>query len=106
MDASKIKDSVEKKIHKLAKLRNLTYVGFGKNIGTHVLRKFKFNDCGHIIEYQHSQLISEGWDLVAVSKRLGHSDTTTTLRYYAHLVPNNDSSRVESFKNSILGTNF
>ena len=53
-----------------------------------------------------SQLISEGWDLVAVSKRLGHSDTTTTLRYYAHLVPNNDSSRVESFENSILGTNF
>ena len=50
-----------------------------------------------------SQLIADGWDIVSVSKRLGHSDTTTTLRYYAHLVPNNDSSRVESFENSFLG---
>ena len=38
--------------------------------------------------------------------QLGRSDTTTTLRYYAHLVPNKDSSRVESFENSILGTNY
>ena len=50
-----------------------------------------------------SQLIADGWDIVSVSKRLGHSDTTTTLRYYSHLVPNNDSSRVESFENSVLG---
>ena len=65
----------------------------------------KFHQLYDLRHTHASLLISEGWDLVAVSKRLGHSDTTTTLRYYAHLVPNNDSSRVESFENSILGSN-
>ena len=65
----------------------------------------KFHKLYDLRHTHASQLINEGWDLVAVSKRLGHSDTTTTLKYYAHLVPNRDSSHVESFENSILGSN-
>ncbi len=33
---------------------------------------------------QASQLIASGTDIVSVSKRLGHADTTTTINIYAH----------------------
>lgn len=51
-----------------------------------------------------SMLINDGWDIVKVSKRLGHSDATTTLRFYAHLIPNSDLDNVESFEKSITQT--
>ena len=64
----------------------------------------------HVLyDFRHthaSLLLSDGWDIVSVANRLGHSTPQTTLNIYAHFIPNKDSSRVESFENSILGNNF
>lgn len=64
----------------------------------------------HVLyDFRHthaSLLLSDGWDIVSVANRLGHSTPQTTLNIYAHFIPNRDSSRVESFENSLLGNNF
>lgn len=37
-----------------------------------------------------SYLLSQGLDVITVSKRLGHADVTTTLNTYAHLMPSSE----------------
>jgi len=45
----------------------------------------------HGLRHTHaSQLISEGVDIVTVSKRLGHAKPDITLRIYAHLFQKDD----------------
>lgn len=45
----------------------------------------------HDLRHSHaSVLINNGANIVAVSKRLGHSDINTTLRTYTHLMQNSD----------------
>ena len=61
-----------------------------------------------LYDFRHSHaslLLSDGWDIVAVANRLVHSTPKTTLDIYAYFIPNKDSSRVESFENSLLGNN-
>ena len=61
-----------------------------------------------LYDFRHSHaslLLSDSWDIVAVVNRLVQSTPKTTLDIYAHFIPNKDSSRVESFENSILGNN-
>lgn len=67
----------------------------------HTAKKHQLYDLRHT---HASMLINEGWDIVKVSKRLGHSDATTTLRFYAHLIPNSDIDNVESFELSLANS--
>ena len=47
------------------------------DIGLHAFRHF-----------HATQLIAEGMDLMAISRRLGHASVTVTLGIYGHLFPN------------------
>lgn len=41
----------------------------------------------HALRHAHaSALLADGWDLAAVSRRLGHSSVATTATFYAHLL--------------------
>jgi integrase len=45
----------------------------------------------HALRHTHaSQLISEGVDVVTISRRLGHANAAITLKVYAHLFTNDD----------------
>jgi integrase len=47
----------------------------------------------HALRHTHaSALIAAGLDVVKISRRLGHSDPTVTLRIYAHLFDNSDAA--------------
>lgn len=48
----------------------------------------------HALRHSHaSALLADGWDLVAVSRRLGHESVATTARYYAHLLEDAERRR-------------
>lgn len=50
----------------------------------------------HCLRHSHATwLINSGVNIVAVSKRLGHSDINTTLRTYTHLLQNTDDKMME-----------
>lgn len=50
----------------------------------------------HCLRHSHATwLINNGVNIVAVSKRLGHSDINTTLRTYTHLLQNTDDKMME-----------
>ena len=54
----------------------------------------------HDLRHSHaSYLISEGVNIVAVSKRLGHKDITTTLETYTHLMQKNDDELIDKLDN-------
>jgi integrase len=42
-----------------------------------------------------TQMLALGTDVTTVSKRLGHATTATTLRTYAHFVPERDRDAAE-----------
>jgi integrase len=51
----------------------------------------------HDLRHTHaSVLLAHGESIKAVSRRLGHSDVALTLRVYAHLLPDADSSLAET----------
>ena len=55
----------------------------------------------HQMRHSHaSYLINNGINIVAVSKRLGHTDVSMTLRVYTHLFKNIDTQLVEFVDNS------
>lgn len=55
----------------------------------------------HSFRHSHaSNLISNGVNIVAVSKRLGHSDVNMTLKVYTHLMPKNDKELLNYLENS------
>ncbi|MFB0921179.1 MAG: tyrosine-type recombinase/integrase [Oscillospiraceae bacterium] len=72
------------------------------------MNKFsKCNDLPHINPhaFRHtaaSLLINNGQDIVTVSKRLGHSRTSTTLDIYAHVLQEADSAASECMANVVL----
>ncbi len=49
-----------------------------------------------------SVLINSGQDIVSVSKRLGHAQTSTTLNIYAHVVAEADAKSAECLADVIL----
>ncbi|WP_332844052.1 tyrosine-type recombinase/integrase [Solibacillus palustris] len=56
----------------------------------------------HDIRHTHASiLISEGVDIVKISKRLGHANPKITLEFYAHLLPNADNDIADIFHNAI-----
>ena len=59
----------------------------------------------HDLRHTHASiLISEGVDLVKVSKRLGHANAKITLEYYAHLMPNEDDQVADIFDQAMKRT--
>ncbi len=48
-------------------------------------------------------LIQAGVSDVVVKERLGHSDVTTTLRYYAHVLPSMNQEAADKIDNMLLG---
>ena len=56
----------------------------------------------HDIRHTHASiLISEGVDIVKISKRLGHANPKIRLEYYAHLLPNTDNDISDIFHNAL-----
>jgi integrase len=56
----------------------------------------------HALRHTHaSQLIAAGIDVVRISKRLGHSNPTVTLRVYAHLYHENDEKAAEAINEAL-----
>ncbi len=51
------------------------------------IKKIRLHDFRHS---HASNLIGEGMDIVAVSRRLGHSNIEMTLNIYTHLLKKND----------------
>ena len=55
----------------------------------------------HYFRHSHASiLIGEGVDIVAVSKRLGHSNVGMTLKVYTHLLDKNDDKLVDFVEKS------
>lgn len=55
----------------------------------------------HDLRHSHaSNLIGEGMDIVAVSKRLGHSNVEMTLKVYTHLLKKNDEKMIDYLEKS------
>lgn len=54
----------------------------------------------HDFRHSHaSYLINNGYDIQIVSKRLGHSNVSTTLDIYAHLYPNKEDDAIAQMEN-------
>jgi len=49
-----------------------------------------------------SILISNGTDILAVSRRLGHANTTTTLNVYSHALAQADASASDCIADVLL----
>lgn len=50
----------------------------------------------HELRHTHAtQLLGNGIDIKTVQTRLGHSDPSLTLKYYAHAMPNNDQAAAD-----------
>ena len=49
-----------------------------------------------------SLLISEGMDVVTVSKRLGHAQTSTTLNVYSHVLAKSDERASDTLDDLIF----
>jgi integrase len=73
---------------------------WAKTVSTLKLPKVTF----HALRHTHaSQLIAAGLDVVAVSRRIGHSNPTVTLTVYAHLFGNTDERAVAAVEDALSG---
>lgn len=75
----------------LRSFKNIIEVKEVKHINNYVFLQIKYND---------GNLINDGVNVVAVSRRLGHSDVSMTLRVYTHLFQKIDLELVENIENS------
>jgi integrase len=58
----------------------------------------------HALRHTHvSQLITAGLDVVTVSRRIGHSNPTTTLGVYSHLFDVTDERAVSVVEAALAG---
>jgi integrase len=71
-----------------------------KTVSTLKLPKVTF----HALRHTHaSQLIAAGLDVLAVSRRIGHSNPTVTLTVYAHLFGNTDERAAAAVEDALAG---
>ena len=71
----------------------LYYLAIFKNIALKVLGKsLRIHDLRHS---HASFLINNGVDVLLISKRLGHTNTTMTLNTYSHLYPDKEGEAIE-----------
>lgn len=62
----------------------------------------------HIHDFRHSHasnLIADGMNIVAVSKRLGHSNVAMTLEIYTHLLQKNDDELIKNLESNFIHIN-
>jgi integrase len=58
----------------------------------------------HALRHTHASiLISEGIDIVQISKRLGHASPTITLNTYSHLFKKDDDDLVSALEKALRG---
>lgn len=69
---------------------------FGKLLKEHDLRKITFHGLRHT---NTTVLISEGVDIVDVSRGLGHAKTSTTTDFYAHVLKSSERKKADVFDN-------
>lgn len=67
---------------------------FAEFIEEHNLRKITFHGLRHT---NTTVLISEGVDIVDISKGLGHAKTSTTTDFYAHVLRSNERKKADVF---------
>ena len=71
----------------------LYYLAIFKNIALKVLGKsLRIHDLRHS---HASFLINNGVDVLLISKRLGHTNTTMTLNTYSHLYPDKEGEAID-----------
>jgi integrase len=63
-------------------------------------RRTKNTLCGIIRNSHAANLINDGVNVVAVSRRLGHSDVSMTLKVYTHLFQRTDIELFENLEKS------
>lgn len=87
---------------------NITHVAIYKVLTSSLLkagieRKIRF----HSLRHTHASiLLSQGVQLLTVSKRLGHADPTTTMQTYAHVLKELEESDNKKIMNILIhGTN-
>ena len=68
-----------------------------KAISQAKVKKIRIHDFRHS---HASNLIGEGMDIVAVSKRLGHSNVSITLQVYTHLIQKNNDKLIDFIEKS------
>ena len=59
----------------------------------------------HIHDFRHSHasnLIADGVNIVAVSKRLGHTDVSMTLSIYTHLLEKNEDELIDNIEKNFI----
>ncbi|MBR6223741.1 MAG: site-specific integrase [Lachnospiraceae bacterium] len=66
-------------------------------------RGCKISDVKHIrihdLRHSHaSLLISQGFDIVTVSRRLGHENVSTTLNIYSHMLPHKQNEIIDALE--------
>ena len=71
---------------------NAVSAWFSKFLKKNNIPHIRFHDLRHL---SGSILISEGMDIVTVSKRLGHAQVTTTLNRYSHTLDKTDERAAE-----------
>lgn len=74
---------------------NQWMIRFSKKVGLHI----------HPHKFRHSQasiLFAAGVDVVTVSKRLGHSQVSTTQNIYAHILEKSDKAASDAISQLIF----
>ncbi len=57
----------------------------------------------HILRHSYASLLySTSHDITAVAAQIGHGDTNTTFRYYAHMLPGSDRAAVDKYEEMAL----
>lgn len=63
----------------------------------------------HLHDFWHSHasnLIANGVNIVAVSKRLGHTDVSMTLSIYTHLLEKNENELIDDIEENFITTGY
>ena len=76
---------------------NMIDTWFHRGIKESGVKKIRLHDLRHS---HASWLINNGVNIVAVSKRLGHKDITTTLNTYTHLLESTDNGMMEKINSA------
>lgn len=74
---------------------------WGRLAATHGLTKVRLHDLRHFVA---SQMLAQGADIRTVAGRLGHANPATTLRIYAHLIPEADRAAADDLGALLDGT--
>ena len=81
-------------------LSNTTiYYAFKRAIRDSGVKEIRVHDLRHSFA---TNMIASGAEVLAVSKYLGHSDVTTTMRVYAHLMENQEKEMVQKIENLMI----